>query len=137
MLEINWNPSRRELRQFATIWLPAFATAAGLIAAWRSESWTLPVALWLIAAASLILGLARPEGARPIFLGLTLAAYPIGWIVSHVVLGVIYFGLFTLVGMLMRLVGYDPMNRAYDTNASTYWRTRATRAEPGSYFRQF
>jgi Saxitoxin biosynthesis operon protein SxtJ len=137
MLEINWNPSRRELREFATIWLPAFAALAGLVLGWRSGSWTIAFGLWAVAAASLIVGLARPALARPLFLGLTLATFPIGWIVSHVVLGVIYFGLFTLVGMLMRLVGYDPMDRAYDSDASTYWRQREARAEPGSYFRQF
>lgn len=137
MLEINWNPSRRELRQFATIWLPAFAAVAGLIVGWRSGSWNTALVLWTAAAASVILGFSKSELARPIFLGLTLAAYPIGWIVSHVVLGVIYYGLFTLVGLTMRLVGYDPMNRQFNSRASTYWREREARVEPGSYFRQF
>lgn len=137
MLEINWNPSRRELRQFATIWLPAFAALAGFVVASRSGSSNVAIALWSVAAASLMLGVAKPELAKPLFLGLTLAAYPIGWIVSHVVLGIIYYGLFTFVAVPMRIFRYDPLNRASDPTLRTYWLEREGGMDPGSYFRQF
>ena len=137
MIDINWNPSRRELRQFATIWLPAFAAVAGSVVAYRWESWTAVSAIWGIGALSAALGLARPELARPLFLGLTLAAYPVGWTVSHLVLGLIYYGLFTAVAMLMRVFRYDPLNRRRAPSSDTYWVEHTHRSEPGAYFRQF
>jgi hypothetical protein len=42
-------------------------------------------------------------------------------IVSPVVLGVIYFGVFTPVACVMRLAGRDAMCRAYDPAAKSYW----------------
>jgi hypothetical protein len=65
------------------------------------------------------------------------AAYPIGWVMSHVLLGIIYYGLFTPVGRLMRLFGYDPMERRFDGAAASYWVEREPIRDPSSYFRQF
>jgi hypothetical protein len=137
MIEINWNPSRRELRQFATIWLPAFAALAGVAVVYRWGSWNAATVLWSVAAVSMAIGLARPQLARPLFLGLTLATYPIGWVVSNVVLVVIYYGLFTFVALLMRLFRYDALKRARHAVDETYWVVHDQRTEPRAYFRQF
>jgi hypothetical protein len=65
------------------------------------------------------------------------AAYPIGWVVSHVLLGLIYFGLLTPVGWLMKLFGYDPMERRFDRAAASYWVERERQTDAGRYFKQF
>ena len=133
MLDINWNPSRRELRQFAGIWLPAFAAFAGSVV-YRSGGVIGAIVIWTLAAVIAIVGLTAPQRVRPIFVGWMAAAYPIGWTVSHVVLGIIYFGLFTFVGLLMRLFRYDPLDRAA---RSSYWKQRSEPASAAAYFRQF
>jgi len=134
MLDINWNPSRRELRQFAAIWLPAFAAFAGAVV-YRSGGVATALVIWTVAGLIAIVGAAAPHRIKPLFVGWMAAAYPIGWTVSHVVLGIVYFVLFTFVGLIMRLFRYDPMDRT--AGRATYWRSRGERTDPAAYFRQF
>lgn len=42
-------------------------------------------------------------------------------VVSPVVLGVIFYGVFTPVAMVMRMAGRDSMKRRFDQGAKTYW----------------
>jgi hypothetical protein len=44
-----------------------------------------------------------------------------GRVVSPVVLGVIFFAIFTPVGFVMRLCGRDSMYRKFDAAAPSYW----------------
>ena len=56
-------------------------------------------------------------------------------VVSPVVLGVIFFAVFTPVGIVMRLIGRDAMNRAWDPSAKTYWTERTPPGPPDNSFR--
>jgi hypothetical protein len=42
-------------------------------------------------------------------------------VVSPVVMGVMFFGLFTPMGWVMRRLGWDAMKRSYDPKAGSYW----------------
>lgn len=42
-------------------------------------------------------------------------------VVSPVVLGLLFFGLFTPMGWTMRRFGWDSMKRTYDPQAKSYW----------------
>ena len=39
-------------------------------------------------------------------------AFPIGWTVSQVILLLMFYGLFTPIGLVFRLIGRDPLQRA-------------------------
>jgi hypothetical protein len=45
--------------------------------------------------------------------------------VSPVVLGLIFYGVFTPVGYLMRALGRDTMKRRYEPGRPSYWEKRA------------
>jgi len=45
-------------------------------------------------------------------------------VVSPVVMGVIYFTVFTPVAIVMRLAKRDALERSYDAAAPTYWKRR-------------
>lgn len=142
LIEINWRPERRELRQFAAISLAGFGVL-GLVLAWRlgalsgSGRWAAPVALWIAGAAVGALGLVLPRAVRPVYVVLMAAALPIGWALSHVVLAVLYYGCVTPIGLVFRLIGRDPLCRGFEPNAETYWVERPQAAETARYFRQF
>lgn len=51
----------------------------------------------------------------------------LGYFISRIVLTIIFFLVITPTGLLMRLVGKDPMERKRDPNAPSYW---APREEP-------
>jgi len=135
MIEINWKPTRKELRQFAGIWLVFF----GAFGAWRYYMGSHAVAqwLWLAAAAVGIPGLILPALVRPIYVGWMVLAFPIGWTVSHLLLGTIYYLVLTPFGLLMRATGNDPMKRKFDRQAKSYWAEHRTGDDPSTYFRQY
>lgn len=48
----------------------------------------------------------------------------LGKIVSPVALGILFYGVFTPVGVVMRLLGNDPLDLKRDAAAGSYWRRR-------------
>lgn len=135
MVEINWNPSRKELRQFGFLCVAFF----GGIAAYRAYGSGLTLGVELLAAAAAIggvLGAVAPQLLKWIYIGWIVVVFPIGWTVSHVLLGFIFFFLLTPIGLLLRALGHDPMNRSFDRDANSYWITHE-QAPVARYFRQF
>ena len=78
-----------------------------------------------------------PVFARKVYIEWMSAAEPIGWTISHFILGIVFYGVITPIGLIMRLVGRDPMQRKFAPNAATYWEPRAQVADVKRYFRQF
>lgn len=136
VIEINKDPSARQLRQFAGIWLGFFAVA-GAVVAHRTHSAAWAGAVWAIAGAVGAMGLARPPWIRPVYLGMCYAALPIGWVVSHVLLAGVYYLVITPIGLVMRLCGRDPMCRGFDAGADSYWVARRATTRTDRYFRQY
>jgi hypothetical protein len=93
--------------------------------------------LWALAALSGILAAAAPEALRPLYIVLSVVGAPIGWLVSHVVLAVVYYGILTPIGLALRLCGRDPLRRKFDPQAPSYWVDRPPARNVKSYFRQF
>ena len=59
-------------------------------------------------------------------------------IVSPVILGVMFFGVFTPIGWIMRLSGKRPLHLTYDESAESYWiERRPPGPPPGSFDQQF
>ncbi len=48
----------------------------------------------------------------------------LGAIVSPIVMGVVYFGVITPIGLIMKLFGKDVLNLKIDTNKNTYWTSK-------------
>lgn len=145
MVEIDWQPDERTLRQFGWIALVGFLGIA-LLAwnEWLVFSFGLGAARTTVAGAFAGLGLltaffslVAPRANKPIFLGLMLLSYPIGFVLSYVIMGFLFYGLITPVGLVFRAIGKDPLNRRLDRDATTYWTDPRPRRGKESYFRQF
>jgi hypothetical protein len=136
IIEINRNPSRRELAWFGALFMLFFAIIGGVIA-WRFSGIAVAKWMWGIAALITAVYYALPPVRRPLYLGWMYAAYPIGWVISHVLLALIYYLVFTPIGFIMRSIGHDPLSRKYDRAASTYWIEHRPGGDPARYFRQF
>ncbi len=137
LIDINWNPTPRELRTFGIVTLIGCAIV-GLVL-WSYALVTAAKVIWGVGAVIFVLGLALPAAAKPIYLLLSAVSWPIGYVISHVVLAVFYYGLVTGTGLVFRLVGRDPLQRRFDPQAETYWQAKAL-PEAGDrdrYFRQF
>jgi len=137
IIRINRNPSARQLNQFGLIWL-GFMAFFGAVAWFKLAAPAAAVALWAAAVVVPVIGWALPSFMRLVFLGMSYAAWPIGFVVSHVILALVYYLVMTPIGVLMRLFGYDPMTRRGDRAGESRWVERAeSERGPESYFRQF
>ena len=142
IVEIDWHPDRRRLRQFAAIALGVcLAVGLDLAMGWwpfrYAGGWALPGVVWALGGVLLALGLTYPPGVRPFYLTLMVVSWPIGWVLSHAMLALLYFGVFTPIALWFRLVGRDPLCRRFDPEAETYWIRRPEPPRAARYFRQF
>jgi len=133
--DISFSPRQRTLRQFAVFCLVFFAGLAAWHGAWRGRT---EVGLTLLALALVIgpLGLIRPRAIRPIYVGWMVLAFPIGWLVSFIVLAIVYYGVFTPIALAFRLVGRDALRRQ-PRETDTYWQPKRQVTDIRRYFRQF
>ena len=135
LVDINWKPTDRDLRIFAGLQWVFFGVIAW--SAWRRhDAPTLAAVIVAVSSLLAIAGLIAPQRIHAVYVGWMVAVFPIGWLVSHAVLAVVYFGVFTPIGWLLRLTGRDPLERNWDRNATTYWKSRGEPPAPGRYFRQ-
>lgn len=135
MTALDWNPSPRKLRQFAAvavIVLVAMAAAAHLRG--RSEvAQALPLGLGAVVG---LLALVRPAALRLVYVLLSIAVFPIGFVVSHLILLVVFYGVITPLGLLSRLARSDLLSLRSDPAARSFWRERRRPRDKASYLRQ-
>ena len=134
LIRLNTKPSPRDLRVFAALWL-LFLGAAGAIA-WHRGHMPAAAAWWTIAGAVSLPGLVAPRLVRVVYLAAAYATWPVGLVVSALLLAAIYFLVLTPAGLIMRLVGRDPLDRRFDPRRPSYWEARGPAPSPRSYFRQ-
>jgi len=134
MIAPSWRPESRQLRQFAWIALPGFALFGWLV--WRATGST-DAALGIAAfgAGLAVVGSIVPRAVLPIYLAMMALAFPIGWVISELLLRLIYYGAFTPLGLFFRAIRRDVL-RLKKPQTSSYWTRRRERTDPLAYFRQ-
>lgn len=135
MIQIDWSPSRRQLRQFAAAALPGFGLI-GYAVLRATGSLELAGAIVAFGALAAVVGLAVPAAIRPLYLLLMVLTLPIGMVVSQVLLRAIFYGVLTPLGLLFRLFGRDPLSLRRAPGQASYWTAHAPRSDPQSYYRQ-
>lgn len=134
LIDVRSVTSDRELRWFAGLWFPGLCLMVGLFAV-RHDAQLAAYSVWIAGSLLSIAGLIRPATIKPLYRALVWLTYPIGWIMSYVILLLLYYAVITPIGVLMRMF-YDPLERAFDTKSESYWFPRES-PEPRRYFRQF
>lgn len=145
LVEINFNPDTKTLRQFGVIAFVGFGILAALayyeklvfsfgLGEARMTVVTIFAALGSIA---LLFSLVAPKANRILYVGLTLLAFPIGFVLSYVIMGTLYFLIIGPIAVFFRLFGRDPMRRDYSPTAPTYWQAAEPPRDKESYFHQY
>jgi len=141
LVELNRDPTDRQLKQFgATSFV--FLVFVGWVVAGRPS--TFAAANWPLiggfAAAGLclaVLALVRPTAVKWLFVGLSAVAFPIGLVISEIVLLVTYLCVFVPVGLVFRLIGRDALQLKFDRKGKSYWQAKRQPDGARSYYRQF
>ena len=135
MISVSWNPTERELRQFAVIALFGFGLIGYLVELWTG-SLAVAGAFWVLGSVTALLGLLRPNAVRPLYVALIAITLPIGLVLSNVLLGLMFYGILTPFALVFRAIGRDPLQRKRRNDVASYWLERNSRADAASYFRQ-
>ena len=136
VIEINRDPSPKTLLWFGAL-LALFCGLVGALLTWRFDLHRAATIVWSVGLGLAIVYYAIPPLRRPLYLGWIYAFFPLGWLLSHLLLGVIYYLILTPIGLVMRLFGRDTLRRRLDPDAESYWIEYGARKDPKRYFRQF
>lgn len=141
--EINWKPAATDLRKFAwslVIGFPCIATVF-FLAKWISAG-ALPeprffLMLGGIGAGTGLVCLLLPFIARPLYYVWYALAACIGIVVANLIFCVMFYGLFTPMGLFMRIIGRDALNLKWKKGAATHWIDAPPAPPPAQYFSQY
>lgn len=118
-------PTMKDLRQFGLLVGGVFAVIGLWPFVFRSES----PRLWAMFLGSLliVLGAVAPQSLKQVHGGWMKVGHVLGTINTRIILGIIYYLLITPMGLVMRLLGKDPMHRVLTQGTDTYRVVRAPR----------
>jgi Saxitoxin biosynthesis operon protein SxtJ len=133
---INKKPTRRDLAVFGLM-LPLCFAVVGVVVGRKSGSAFLPRLVWGAGGTLTLCYLVLPAVRRPIFIAWSYLTYPLGWIVSHVLLVLIFFVVLTPIGLVVRLLGHDLLHQKFDPSVASYWTPRQKTDDFRRYFQQF
>lgn len=98
------------------------SVALGLIALLR---WwwagAVPTVHFGIVGLILVSAIVAPRALRPLHRAFILLAEALNWLLTRVGLAVGFYLVVTPAALIYRLVAGDPLKRAWDKNAATYW----------------
>jgi hypothetical protein len=134
--DLQLNPTPKTLRQFSAAWLVFFLAAAAQQYFRRGHP-HVGLALAIAAISIGVLGLAKPAAVRWLFVASMFLAFPIGWIVSQMMLLLMFYLVVTPVALLLRIRGRDALRRRPARNATSFWQPKETPEDVTSYFRQY
>ena len=145
LVEIDFNPDTRTLRQFGVIALVGFGALAALayyerlIFSFGLGEARIPLAASFaaIGVIAALFSLVAPRANRVLYVGLTLLAFPIGFVLSYVILGALFFLIIGPIAILFRIMRRDSLHRRFDPSATSYWQKARPIRDKESYFHQY
>ena len=137
LIEINRNPKHKELRNFAIIALIASLVISLLLYILKGVGIQWVIIIITAGFAIFISSFVSLKLTRIIYLGLILVTFPIGWVISMILLTAFYFLLLTPLAFFFRLLGRDPLSRRFDPAAKSYWLRRRQTENLDRYFHQY
>ena len=132
LIETNWNPSSRQLRQFGGLCLVTLPLLAWL---WSGNS-TVIATLAAIASLIAVAAWVYPKTIAPLFVALMLITVPIGMVVGELAMFLIYMTVFLPIGIYFRITSRDGLRLKLDRQATTYWQPKRQPNSVASYYRQ-
>ena len=84
-----------------------------------------------------ILGIAIPFILKPIYWVWMIFATILGWIMTRVILSLLFYTIFTPIGLILRFFGKQFLELRWDKSKESYWNYRSDKIEKTNYEKQF
>ncbi len=114
---------KKDLRKFGITLGIVFGLLGGLLF-WRNSEFF--AYILILSAALFILGLFLPVLLKPLFIVWMGFATVMGWIMTRVILILLFYLVFTPIAFFARLLKKDPLNLKFDKNTHSYWIPKKT-----------
>lgn len=119
-------PGKKELREFGLVTGAIVVALFGLLLPWLFDhAW--PRWPWIIAGVLWAWALLLPASLLPVYKGWMAIGHALGWINTRIILGIMFYLMFLPVGLILRLLGKDPMARRVDKSQASYRVSHAPR----------
>lgn len=131
LVEINWKPTDRQLRQFGGISVVALPLLALI---WRAS----PPIIGVMASIGAVVGVVSflfPKAVKPLFIALSVAAIPIGIVMAEIILFSVFLFVFVPMGFVFTLMRRDSL-RLQKPATDSFWQKKSQPGNAASYFRQ-
>jgi len=112
-------PGKKELREFGLVTGAIVVALFGLLLPWLFDH-GLPRWPWIVAGVLWAWALLLPASLLPVYKGWMAIGHVLGWINTRIILGIMFYLMFLPAGLIMRLLGKDPMARSVDKSHATY-----------------
>lgn len=131
----NIQSEKSDLRKFGVTVGIILLLFAGLLF-WKDRaSFKIFLAIGTVLIAS---GIVLPVILKPVYRVWMTFAIILGWFMTGAILFLLFYGVFTPIGFIMRLFGKQFLDLKLDKEKSTYWNYRATeRTDMTDYEKQF
>jgi len=102
---------------------------------WKGHSGS---TLFLSLAALLIIpGLLFPKVLKPVNKAWMILALLMGWVMTRVILSIVFYAVMMPIALIMRLKGSDLLNMRYPDPKESFWIPKTDKRAPESYEKQF
>lgn len=108
MKKLNLNPSSKDIRLFGLVLLIGFGIIGAL--AFKHGKHSLAETMWKGSGAICVLALVWPKGARPFYWVWMRLGLVIGFVMSRVVLTLIFYGVVTPIALFFKFKKRDELN---------------------------
>ena len=131
----NIKSKKKELRKFGITVGIILLIIAGFLFWKEKESFRLLLAVSTIL---IVLGILTPVVLKPIYQGWMIFATILGWVMTRVILSLLFYVILTPIGLILRLFGKQFLELRWDKSQTTYWNNRGNeQAVKENYEKQF
>ena len=135
VLERN-EPTAKELRWFGLM-VAVFAAVVGGLVLYFSANLVAAVIIWAVGLLLAAVYYALPPTRYLLFNAWMTLFFPLGWLISHLLMAAVFYLLITPVALIMKVIGRDALGKMPDPAAKTYWTPLEVKPKEARYFQQF
>ena len=107
------------LRSFGLVTGAIIMVLFGLFFPWLLEV-GIPRWPWILGGVLGVWGLVHPTSLRPVYTNWMKFGLLLSKITTPIVMGIVFYGVIFPMGLIMKVIGHDPMRRKLDETQATY-----------------